>query len=84
MKYSHSIKQNWKGMLVAIVMGVMAVLIKKIVKVPILDPLVVAMIMGILIRSFVILLERTFFFLYKKQITLHVSPFGKRRLRGIF
>lgn len=45
--------QSWKGVLVAAFVGLTAVLIENSFKLPILDPLVVAMVMGITIKSFV-------------------------------
>jgi len=47
------VKKGWKGIAVAIVIGVAAVWIKSFAKAPILDPLVAAMVIGILLRSFV-------------------------------
>lgn len=52
MKYLDSLKQSWQGILIAAVIGITAVMIDKIVQFPILDPLVVAMVIGIIIRSF--------------------------------
>ncbi len=49
----NTLKQNWKGILVAAVVGSTAVLIKEFFGSPILDPLLVALVIGIVLRSFV-------------------------------
>lgn len=52
MIYYNSLKQNWRGLTVAAMVGVISVLINKYTKLPILDPLLVALLIGIIIRSF--------------------------------
>lgn len=46
-----TIKQGWSGTAVAVLVGVAAILIGKIFKSPILDPLFVALVIGIILRS---------------------------------
>ena len=48
-----SFKQGWKGLLIAIIAGVIAYLIQKFSGYGVLDPLLVALILGMLIRFFV-------------------------------
>ncbi len=53
-----NIRQAWKGMALSFIIGMAAVLIKQVIKAPILDPLVVAMLIGIVIRGYVKLDEK--------------------------
>lgn len=49
----NALKQNWRGILIAIIIGVLAVGIKEFFASPILDPLLVALVIGIILRSFI-------------------------------
>lgn len=49
----YSFLQFWKGVLIATLVGLAAVLIEVFTELPVLDPLVVAMIIGIMIRSLI-------------------------------
>lgn len=53
MKYADLLKQGWKGMLIAIIVGTTAVAIRYWTRQPVLDPLFVALGIGIIIRSFI-------------------------------
>jgi len=53
MKYLNLLKQGWKGIFLAICVGVVAIIIKNVFKHPVLDPLLVALAIGIIIRSFI-------------------------------
>lgn len=48
-----TIKQGWSGTAVAVLVGIAAILIGKIFNSPILDPLFVALVIGIVLRSFI-------------------------------
>jgi uncharacterized integral membrane protein (TIGR00698 family) len=48
-----SLAQNWRGIIIAIIVGVIAVLIREFFGSPILDPLLVALVIGIILRSFI-------------------------------
>ncbi len=47
------LKQCWKGIVIAIIVGVSAVLLNRFLKLPILDPLFIALIIGVICRSFI-------------------------------
>lgn len=53
MKYLEGLKKGWKGMFIAIAVGAAAVAIRHYTKQPVLDPLFVALAIGIIIRFFV-------------------------------
>ncbi len=53
MKYQYSLKQNWMGVLVAVTIGAIAISIRNFTKIPILDPLLIALVLGMLIRTFI-------------------------------
>lgn len=51
MEFFSEFKQSWKGVLIAVIIGIVSVLISEFSKISILDPLLLAMIIGIVIRS---------------------------------
>lgn len=53
MKYIDSLKQCWKGIIISIAVGIGAVLIRNFSKLPILDPLLIALVVGMIVRTFV-------------------------------
>jgi len=51
MEYLNSLKQEWKGLFIAVGVGTAEVLIRNVTGMPILDPLFIAMVIGIAIRA---------------------------------
>lgn len=52
MKYLELLKKSWQGIVLAVLVGTISVLIRDFTKLPILDPLLVSLIIGIAIRTF--------------------------------
>lgn len=53
MRYLDLLRRGYRGMFVAVVIGIIAVFIRRFAEWPVLDPLLVALVIGIIIRSFV-------------------------------
>ena len=53
MKYLNTLKLGWKGISIAVAAGVTGVVLQRLTGWPVLDPLLVAMVIGIIIRSLI-------------------------------
>ena len=79
--------KSWKGVLIAAFVGLTAVFIENFFKLPILDPLVVAMVIGIIMKSFVKFdddIISGFKLVFYGAVSLNFSNFIRMDLNSVF